>query len=409
MKTHWQRTHAVEWDIASLSASSGSRSLLSTFRTPRLFCGSKAKNPRDHSVKCASMFQLLAMRTLRENGITTPLPSRGPALKQSQTEPKYQRFDIAKTSLGRFFKPSAGHESDAGSSLGRTAVVVATTSKSDHVTEFLPPAPAALPTHWLGCLVLGNPHNHCYMNSSLLALLHATQISGCSTKALLMLRGLCQGYAQRGSTLYLASQLQIRAVLREWTIDRKQHDAVEFTVALLHGLGLKLSSWEARSGSAAGAKVLLSGHSFVSLPLRPKACSLQSLIEDWVDHQHVHALTHSGGPVLLHVVRNADTSKNHTLVSIAPILRVPVFTEDVHIAWHLYKVCSIVEHVGDCTTSGHYRAVLKAPNGWLLTDDHCVARSVPWSVLREELLYLVWLVPAQSEEGLNSRTDTALA
>ena len=157
MKTHWQRTHAVEWDIASLSASSGSRSLLSTFRTPRLFCGSKAKNPRDHSVKCASMFQLLAMRTLRENGITTPLPSRGPALKQSQTEPKYQRFDIAKTSLGRFFKPSAGHESDAGSSLGRTAVVVATTSKSDHVTEFLPPAPAALPTHWLGCLVLGNP------------------------------------------------------------------------------------------------------------------------------------------------------------------------------------------------------------------------------------------------------------
>ena len=43
-----------------------------------------------------------------------------------------------------------------------------------------------LPEHWLASLVLGNPHNHCYiyMNASLIALLHATQVTGlCSVYA----------------------------------------------------------------------------------------------------------------------------------------------------------------------------------------------------------------------------------
>ncbi|CAE7427449.1 L96 [Symbiodinium sp. CCMP2592] len=398
MKTHWQRTHSKEWQMAHASALSGSQSLSATFCTPCVYCGSKARNPRDHSGKCTSMFQLLAMRELRGRGHSTPEPSRGPSVKQSTLTPQYQLFDLAETPLGRYFKTNADAGNRASSSLAPKALLPNSPLRSEVVAPLDAPDRVALPAHWLTGLVLGNPHNHCYMNASLFAVLHAMQVSGSTSRALQAIRELCQGFVRRGSVLCLAAQLVLRAYLRQWSFDDRQHDAAEFTLVLLSSLGLSMPAWEARFDTPEGTRVRHAGGAPIALTLRSEACSLQTLLEDWSAHElvTVHALTSKDGPVLLHLARNADAFKNQVPISIASIIRVPVFVEGTRVVWTDYQVCSIVEHLGEAVTSGHYRSVLKMPDGWMLTDDHRTSCSVLWSVQREELMYLVWLIPAQS-------------
>ena len=107
MKIHWQRTHAPEWKRVSSSSIAGSRSLSAVFSSPCSFCGSQARNTKDHSGKCAALFQLLATRELRQHGGVEPAPSRGPSEKQLKNAPQYASFKVEATPIGQFFKPKA--------------------------------------------------------------------------------------------------------------------------------------------------------------------------------------------------------------------------------------------------------------------------------------------------------------
>ena len=404
IKIHWQRTHAPEWKLYSATAISGSKSLCSVFSTPCRFCGSQAKNSRDHSAKCSSLFQLLAVRAMRSAGSTAPKPAKGPALKQSEHSPLYAQFDITKTSLGKYLRKAG--DQDAGSDAQKASTTGFPSSPKPTVTadrsaEMLaPPVAAPLPQSWLQRLVLGNPRNHCYMNASMYAVLHVLQACpSLATRAMQSLRGVCQGSVRRGGQVVLSAQLIVRSVLRNWTFDRRQHDAAEFTAALLYGLGLSLAQWEARYPDQEGVQVLHTGGAPVSLRMRANSCGLQDLIDDWHRQVYMHAFVVQDEPVLLHLARTADASKNEALISIASPVWLPIFAEGILARWHSCQVRALVEHHGDSVVSGHYRSVLKFASGWMHTDDGVMPTPVLWSQAREQHMYLVWLVPAQSLES----------
>ena len=401
IKIHWQRTHAPEWNKYSANAISGSKSLCSAFRTPCRFCGSQAKNSRDHAAKCSSIFQLLAVRAMRSTGSIAPTPAKGPALKQSEHSPLYVQFDITKTALGRYLRKAG--DQDTGSETPKVSSTVGSSSTKPATAIvrsealLIQPDLAPLPQSWLQSLVLGNPHNHCYMNASVYAVMHVLQENqSVVTRAFQSLRGVCQGSVRRGGQLVLVAQLIVRSI---WTFDRRQHDAAEFTAALLHGLDLGLAQWEARYPDHEGVRVLHTGGAPVSLRTRVTSCGLQDLIDDWHRQVYMHAFVAQDGPVLLHLARNADASKNEALISIASPVWLPVFVEGIIARWHSYQVRALVEHHGDSVISGHYHSVLKFASGWVHTDDGEVPTPVLWSQAREQHMYLVWLVPAQSFES----------
>ncbi|CAE7678489.1 unnamed protein product, partial [Symbiodinium necroappetens] len=373
MKNHWQRTHVHEWDRVSSGAIAGSKSLSATFSRPCVCCGSQAKSSRDHSGKCTSMFQLLAVRELRQKSFS-PEPSRGPSEKQSSTDPQYKSFDVAKTPIGQFFKRSSNGSDGPSKSVGvkqskpSSAVVIRSeeSGRSQGSAEDLPDL-------WLPRLVLGNPNNHCYMNASVIALLHAAQVYGCSTRALLSLRGV--------GPLMIVSMMPWNS---RWSLREAR--------------GLQLEEnlvWEARYVDPAGIQVPHTGFQPISRKLRIEACSLQALVHDWSSQGYVHAVVMQAGPLLLHIVRNAEAGKNCTRVFLEATVRIPFFVEGVSVEWRPYKVVSVVEHHGASVDSGHYRSLLKTSDGWLHSDDSIVAAPALWSAEREALMYLLWLVPAQ--------------
>ena len=90
------------------------------------------------------------------------------------------------------------------------------------------------------------------MNSVTLALVHCLHADQVELRGLRGLHHLCQAAVQNERVLLLASQLQFRSVLREWHFDGRQHDASEFALAFLRGLGLTFGRWEARTAEADG-------------------------------------------------------------------------------------------------------------------------------------------------------------
>ena len=397
IKIHWQRTHAVEWRAVSQTAVAEARSLSATFTTPCGFCGSQARNSRDHSSKCSSLFQLLAVLQLRRQGHTTVLPSRGVSLKQSQKAPDYQTYDVASTPIGKFFvaKPSgAAAHRDSGS--GPLQQAVRAGSSVIPSAGLVPSSGnAPLSAAWLERLVLGNPSNYCYMNASVLALLHALKEQIAHCRALGSLAVLCQGAVRAGRPLILSSQLVVRSLLRAWTFDHRQHDAAEFTHKLLCGLGLGDPVWEARFEDLEGVHTPHAGGGPITLHMPEENCALQAIINKWSAQGYVHALTRQDTGVALQLARNARAIKNVARVSIEAITLLPLFTCGTNVEWRAFQVRSIVEHHGPDVASGHYRAVLKTPDGWAHTDDGHASVPVLWSCERESLMYLVWLVPAQ--------------
>ena len=344
--------------------------------------------------QCPAIFQLLAVKGFRGAGHVAIEPSRGPSLKQSQTQPLYQQFDLGQTPLGRFFKPPRVDPSSAGSppqeKVQKSGVMLA---RPEGRVPTVADQTTPLPETWINGFVLGNPHNHCYMNASLLAFLHVMQDAGTTTRAVQAVRGLCQGFARRGATLVLSAQLLVRSTLRSWPFNRRQQDAAEFITVLLQSLGLSTLAWEARYPDPGGLQILHTGGAPISLQLRAEPCGMQDLIEDWHHQVYMHALTKQDGPILLHLARNANAVKNEAPISIASLVWLPFFGEGIDVSWRPFQVRATVEHHGESVVTGHYRAVLKTASGWMHTDDNLVSSPVLWSRVREKLMYLIWLVP----------------
>eukprot|EP00439_Symbiodinium_sp_Y106_P043717 s1538_g5.t1 len=213
IKIHWQRQHPEAWRLVHLDTSSTAKSMIAVFRVPCQFCDSSAKDSRQHADKCPALFQVNAVRHLRESGKLTPrlVGSKAVAPRKSQTVAAYKSFNLQNTPLGKAFgtgnttenadqaigadsigqdqtheKSATGSGSDnptrhASSSSwtgsGRSAVPImfrasadqdgnAANERSQEIDE----------ASWACRLILHNPHSLCYMNANLVALLHAINV-----------------------------------------------------------------------------------------------------------------------------------------------------------------------------------------------------------------------------------------
>ena len=371
--------------------------MVAVFSRPCGFCGSNAKQTKDHAGKCASVFQLLAMRHLRAVSQDAPLASRGPALKQGASPPLYCQFQQHDTPLGRAF--GLGPARDDSSTTGPSRSLA---SVGPPVASVFPPpgvrvgSPPRLDGSWLTNLRLHNHSNVCFMNAVFLSLLHAAQGAPWHGRVLRGLFEVAQQAVTASTCLSLTSQLLMRSILPAWVFDGRQHDAAEFAMAFFGGLGLMFGQWQARVIEDGQLVVSLQGIQPLVLAMHGAEPTHELLVRRWHRQQHLHALTDVPGVLLLQLARYADGRKLHTRVIHPRYVRIPVFSEGLSVQWELFRLVAVVEHIGSTLDSGHYRAVLRSDDQWWHTDDFSAAVPARWSRSFEQRSYLLLLAPAQN-------------
>ena len=307
IKVHWGATHPKEYAAVKSSAEAEARSLVAVFRSPCHLCGSGAKQARGHAGKCASLFQLLAMRQLRARGFSSPVPSCGPALKQGETTPQYQLYRQHTTPLGRAFglRPAA----DDVDSSERARAAGDRPVREPPTAECFPPAGVhvgaapRLEGPWLTELRLQNPSNSCFMNATVLALLHAAQGASWQGRALRSLYEIAMQAVASSSSVSLSSQLIMRAMLPAWAFDGRQHDAAEFALSLLGGMDLTFGCWESRTFEEEQLVVPHQGVQPIVLAVYGAEPTLELLIRRWHRQEYLHALVDVPGVLLLQIAR----------------------------------------------------------------------------------------------------------
>ncbi|CAE7194789.1 Pol [Symbiodinium sp. CCMP2592] len=184
--------------------------------------------------------------------------------------------------------------------------------------------------------------------------------------------------AGTGRPLTLSSQLVIRSLVRDWTFDRRQHDAAEFTHKLLRGLGLGAHVWDARFEDLEGVHTPLSGGSPITMCIPHEDCDLQTVVNQWSQQGFAHALIRHDIGVALQLARNSEAVKNEARISIGALIMMPCFARRAEIVWRAFQVRSIVEHHGPAVTEGHYR---HSASVWMWGDsvDSHMEGSEEWS------------------------------
>ncbi|CAE7531981.1 unnamed protein product, partial [Symbiodinium necroappetens] len=228
IKKHWQDSHAPEWRAVAKEAVCDARSLLATFSTPCLFCGSVAKQASDHCVKCSALFQLLAHRVLTRGGWQGPGAQRGQSLKQWQVPAAYKQFKPETTSIGRYLTFKRGETPQASGSKPAAASPPPSRPPArsvDSYTSLARLGSSGASVHsmdsagvdWVGRIVLTNPGNLCYLNAAVLSLLHCSNFTLSEHRGVQTLRRIgAQGMsAARGAASYspAASSLDAQVVV----------------------------------------------------------------------------------------------------------------------------------------------------------------------------------------------------
>ena len=213
-----------------------------------------------------------------------------------------------------------------------------------------------------GFLLLANRHNHCYANSAL-QILHWV-MPAMSSPVL--------------QEAFRASQLAritpehhvLAAITRGWTFDGSQHDSAEFLSAILPNLpGFQVCSWETRSPMEAGYVVDDEGLSPIFLAA-PLAADLQAMINQWSNQTPVHAMITAERYAVLALPRYVGAGKNSSPIRLQETLSLPVFeAEGSDLSWHSFGLRAGVTHIGEETTSGHYRSFIRTATQWFLADD----------------------------------------
>ena len=139
---------------------------------------------------------------------------------------------------------------------------------------------------------LHNPHNLCYMNAGVLAMLHALQVDSIP-RGLRPLRDAVLHAPSGGLTL--SAHFALRSLFQGWVLDRRQRDVAEFTDFVLSKVGYVHVHWEARTIGRGVHSTVDSGYGILYLDLPSSACDLQELVSAWSDQSHIHALTAAVG------------------------------------------------------------------------------------------------------------------
>ena len=408
MKIHWQTTHKEAWGLISQDAESAARSLRAAFNRPCQFCDSNAKHgttdATHHATKCTPLFQVLAARKLRGLGKLESYMhmKRGPAMKQREQEPQYKRLErqgILAMLCGtrkEATPETMGHKeagSSSSSALQQTTnvpAVVQVFSGGEHghrqpvpgvrQDERIPGGP--LHAH------LRNPHNLCYANASILAMLHTLQ-DGELPRGLRPLRDAVQHCG--GVELNLATHFGLRSLFRGWPLDNRQRDAAEFIDFILGKVGYEHPIWEARVLGGGIHSVVDAGSGMLYLDLPSVDCAVQELISAWHFQAQTHALIAAPEHLIVQLGRFPHRGKSKIQVRFQQQVGVPVFTDGIDCAWKSFQIVAGTIHYGDSPHSGHYRSVLRVQDDWWETEDSVSAMPSTVTEGMRRGLYTVWL------------------
>ena len=230
---------------------------------------------------------------------------------------------------------------------------------------------------------LHNPHNLCYLNSGVMAMVHAMQ-------GLELPRGIRQlrdaVLQNRGGILNLASHFGLRNVFQGWPLNNRQRDAAEFTNLVFNQVDLRQAVWEAREFGRGAHNVIDAGSGMLYLELPSSDCDIQELVSAWSFQAQTHALATRSEYVLLQLGRFP-----HVRVRFHQQVRVPVFSVGIDCEWETYFVIAGIVHYGETPLSGHYRAILRVQDDWWLTDDDVVAVPCEFDATLQRGVYTVWL------------------
>ena len=382
IKPHWQIQHPVAWRLSHRSASTESSSLVALFHRPCKFCGSQAKNTREHAAQCPALFQALALRALKRRGYT---------LEQAASDTfceNEQRHEPKQGSLMDLWKPAERITP------AKSTPAVKDPQSQAVVSDGASPPPdlaASLGTSWLLRVVLRNPSNHCYANAGVLALLHTLEHQAALPSALRPLRRALQQAAAMHQSVTLSSLLVMRSLVPRWPFDRTQQDTLEFLAPLLRKAQVDAGVWEARCIEA-GA---IYRHAFGVAPIEiqpvGKVCTLQEAVRGWHQHAFPHALTTASHRVLLFINRYATAGKSFCEVRFQDEVQLPVFRHGTEVQWHRYRPCAAVLHFGATPHMGHYRSLLRVETHWFFTQDGQLP--TPQIIKRQHCtnVYAIWL------------------
>ena len=246
----------------------------------------------------------------------------------------------------------------------------------------------------LATVVLHNPGNHCYLNSTVYLLAYACCLHAphgpprgatkleCAIHSVLAHPG---EDAPHGKQL-IADLPAWRSLLADWQNLHQQQDSMELMHHLLERNPLPFAhcQWEARPvpGTAAARRPLIRGTAYVSVPLpRSAHATLQDCVVRWHEQKIPHGLLGAPPVLFVHLARYANIArgKNPIRLPCKAMQKVsfPVFRGTDHdVAWTSYTLVAGVMHLGPQPQSGHYRSFLAHPGSCL---DSCPQASTSCS------------------------------
>ena len=233
--------------------------------------------------------------------------------------------------------------------------------------------------------------NACYINSTMLSLLHTCHHLQDSDALLGRMSTIRQAIQQNRRPILLRDMLTFRRLLSDWRAPTQQHDIGEFFQYLTQAGSMQLEqhSWQAREMRGEQLRVLDTGHLGTPIPLDIAFARLipeqphtvqDCVINHFRGQAALVALTSAAPFLCLQLKRfnfqGAIRKDTQVIEWVERILEVPVWCNDsqLHTRDTRYQVLAIAVHRGDTPHSGHYQTCLIEHSQEYLTDDNIVAK-----------------------------------
>ena len=245
---------------------------------------------------------------------------------------------------------------------------------------------------WTLRLRLHNPHQLCYLNAGVVAVLHVLQLQGLSD--LRPLIALCQRNAEQGRMITLSQHTELRSLLSRWDFGPVQRDASEMFMHLLPQQSSTWAKWEARRYREERLQVVDMGGPVIHLQI--PVGDVFILTEAFLLWQHAHevrAVSHRGAALLVQLGRYVDEAKNFSRLSMEATTMVPCFSDGIQTELVPYSIQAMVIHLGPRPTSGHYRALLREGAEWGYSDDGVACVPVVLHAEHQRNAYVLLLTP----------------
>ena len=328
-----------------------------------------------------------------ETGLDCPLPVQGSAPAQRGDAGRVSSFqNLGGATRACGCEPSPGlcrprwlrgPSTDRGQSASREA---------ETMQRSQPGAGVRLRSPFLRTKLLNPPGaNACYINSTMLSLLHTCHHLQDSDALLGRLSTIRQATQQNRRPILLRDMLTFRRLLSDWRAPTQQHDIGEFFQYLTQAGSMQLEqhSWQAREVRGEQLRVLDTGHLGTPIPLDIAFARLipeqphtvqDCVINHFRGQAALVALTSAAPFLCLQLKRfnfqGAIRKDTQVIEWVERILEVPVWCNDsqLHTRDTRYQVLAIAVHRGDTPHSGHYQTCLIEHSQEYLTDDNIVAK-----------------------------------